>query len=191
MYKQCQTEQSAQRQRELEQGLLDMMCKRKFSDITVSELCQEMGVPRKAFYRYFDSKEGALYALIDHTLMEMESGYMVFPGKRTSGDALNTMKTVFSSWKEKRQLLDALQYSNMTEVLIQRSVIYSSNHHTIPTILRKQDKQLEEYTNTFVNAGLVALLTHWHYNGYQTSVEDMAKLALRLFREPLFNPIVE
>ncbi len=38
---------------------------------TIMELCSWLDIPRKAFYRYFSSKEGALYALIDHTLMDL------------------------------------------------------------------------------------------------------------------------
>ena len=77
MYRFCKTEQSFQRQRELEQGLLSMMEHKRFEEISVSDLCDRMGIPRKSFYRYFSSKDGALYALIDHTLayfFEMPTG---------------------------------------------------------------------------------------------------------------------
>jgi len=49
MYKQCRTEQSARRQRELEQGLVQVMLKRQYDEISVSDLCAEIDVPRKAF----------------------------------------------------------------------------------------------------------------------------------------------
>ena len=62
MYKLCKTEQSAARQRELEQSLAAMMLVRRYEDISVSEFCSYAGIPRKAFYRYFSSKDGALYA---------------------------------------------------------------------------------------------------------------------------------
>ena len=78
MYKLCKTEQSAARQRQLEQGLLQVMSTSRYEDINVSGLCQKMGIPRKSFYRYFSSKDGALHALIDHTLME----YGIFDEKR-------------------------------------------------------------------------------------------------------------
>ena len=35
MYKRCITEQSARRQRELEQGLLEVMATRRYEDITI------------------------------------------------------------------------------------------------------------------------------------------------------------
>ena len=72
MYKLCKTEQSAARQRQLEQGLLQIMQTQQYEDISISDLCDRLGIPRKSFYRYFSSKDGALMALIDHTLMEFE-----------------------------------------------------------------------------------------------------------------------
>ena len=60
MYKQCQTEQSTARQRQLEQGLLQIMQKRHYDEISVSDLCEELGIPRKSFYRYFASKDGGI-----------------------------------------------------------------------------------------------------------------------------------
>ena len=73
MYKLCKTEQSARRQRQLEDGLLAAMQNMRYEDISISDLCQQLGIPRKSFYRYFTNKEGALYGLLDHNLMEFES----------------------------------------------------------------------------------------------------------------------
>ena len=73
MYKQCRTEQSSNRQRILEQGLLDAMIQQHYDSISVSDLCSRMGIPRKSFYRYFSGKEGALHALIDHALLDYEN----------------------------------------------------------------------------------------------------------------------
>ena len=77
MYKLCKTEQSAARQKELEQGLLAAMSVQNYEEITISDLCKKMNIPRKSFYRYFTSKEGALHALLDHTILEFE--FLHFP----------------------------------------------------------------------------------------------------------------
>ena len=81
MYKLCKTEQSAKRQREIEGALFDLLMKKSYSDITVTEICDVLSMPRKAFYRYFDSKDDTLYALIEHTMAE----YNDFPAKARSG----------------------------------------------------------------------------------------------------------
>ena len=70
MYKTCHTEESTRRQRELEQGLLEAMGRQPYKKITLTELCRQLNVPRKTFYRYFPTKEDCLLALIDHTLSD-------------------------------------------------------------------------------------------------------------------------
>ena len=81
MYKLCKTEQSATRQKMLELGLLNCMLTRHYEEISVSDLCTAMDIPRKSFYRYFSGKDGALHALIDHTLMGYE-GFLYRKGHR-------------------------------------------------------------------------------------------------------------
>ena len=68
MYKLCKTEKSIERQKLFQTTLLSMMKKQKYHDITVTSLCKEMGIPRKTFYRYFDSLEDVLFMIIDDTL---------------------------------------------------------------------------------------------------------------------------
>ena len=86
MYKLCKTEQSAQRQRQLEEGLLTAMKTKRYEEITISDLCEQMDIPRKSFYRYFSSKDGALHALIDHTLLDFEQHTGILSGN-AAGDA--------------------------------------------------------------------------------------------------------
>ena len=70
VYKICHSEESSRRQRELEQGLLAAMERLPYARITLTELCRELQVPRKTFYRYFPTKDDCLLALIDHTLAD-------------------------------------------------------------------------------------------------------------------------
>ena len=71
MYKICKTEESSARQRSVEQTLQQMLLSRQIENISVSDLCMAAGIPRNSFYRYFDSCEDVLYALIDHTLLDI------------------------------------------------------------------------------------------------------------------------
>ncbi|MCI9067190.1 MAG: TetR/AcrR family transcriptional regulator [Lachnospiraceae bacterium] len=49
-------------------SLLNLMHRKSFSDITVSELVREAGVARASFYRNYDSKEDVLLTLIEDVL---------------------------------------------------------------------------------------------------------------------------
>ena len=131
MYKLCKTEQSAQRQRQLEEGLKKVMLTKHFEEISVSDLCDQLQVPRKSFYRYFSSKDGALYGLIDHTMMEYER-FAVARQKVTGRTLSNELESFFQFWVEHKDLLDALQKSGLSGVLIERSISHALGETVMP-----------------------------------------------------------
>ena len=57
MYKICKTKQSADRQRYISDVLFKMLLRHSIDEISISSLCQKAKIPRKAFYRYFDTLE--------------------------------------------------------------------------------------------------------------------------------------
>ena len=183
MYKLCKTEQSAKRQRELEQGLLKAMQQHSYEEISISELCQSMAVPRKSFYRYFSSKDGALYALIDHTLMEYET-FARETGVRTLHKDLERF---FRFWQQNSALVSALERSGLSGLLVQRAVAYSLND-VVSTIRFMADevREMKNQVMTFAVCGLLAMMLQWYQEGYKTSAREMAEMAQRLLTQPLF-----
>lgn len=105
MYKQCVREQASRRQRTLEQGLLEAMLRQDYEEISVSGLCESMGVPRKSFYRYFDCKDGALYALIDHALVDFGDDFLS-KGWSKNTAFLTVAERICDYWMERKQLQD-------------------------------------------------------------------------------------
>lgn len=189
VYKLCKTEQSANRQRELEQGLLAAMSGCHYDEISISDLCERMQIPRKSFYRYFSGKDGALHALIDHTLMHYETRNIHF----IVGKASSTRKELeyfFQFWKDQKPLLDALARSGLSGVLIERSIDYALEemgfHKSVTnqTILGEQ-----EHTIMFAICGLMTMTVHWHHSGYASPVHQMATVAARVLTKPLFQEI--
>lgn len=186
MYKQCETEQSAARQRAMEQGLLEMMGQRRYEDISVSDLCAFLGVPRKTFYRYFSGKDGALFSLIDHILM----GFSVFMDPASSpgrGDQLAEMEAVFRFWKEKDTFLTALEKSGLSGILVERAIRYSQSQTVFPSFLSLDEQEQRDYTMKFAVCGLMSIVIQWHSDGFPQSPGHMAKIALRLLGKPLFS----
>lgn len=185
MYKLCKTEQSAQRQRQLEAGLLLAMNTKRYEDITISDLCTQMGVPRKSFYRYFSSKDGALYALLDHTLMEFEK----FTEPYQPGEARTLQKDLegfFLFWVRRKPLLDVLERSGLSGVLIERAITYASEVVFPVRLLPGEPRQVQKQVVTFSVCGLMTMMITWHHGGYQEGSRDMARVAARLLCQPLF-----
>lgn len=188
MYKACKTEQSAARQRELEQGLLAAMSSHPFDEISISDLCTQIGIPRKSFYRYFSSKEGALHALLDHTLMEIETSHLTAEEKKPLS-LTKELERFFQDWKNQKPLLDALNRSGLGNVLIERAVelAVSSSIGTSNRLLARDADQQKGHATAFLICGLMSTVLQWHHSGYQESPAQMAQIAFRLLTQPLIS----
>lgn len=186
MYKMCKTEQSAQRQRQLEQGLLKAMSTRHYDEISVSDLCSQIGIPRKSFYRYFSGKDGALHALIDHTLLEYES----FPAAAKEGETRTYQKDLerfFRFWRKQKPMLDALARSGLGGVLIERAIDHALSDAGTPTRFLHQDEKIaREHATMFGVCGLMSMMLQWHQGGYTQPPQLMASIAVQLLTRPLF-----
>lgn len=190
MYKLCKTEQSAARQRELERSLASLMIIRRYEEITVSDFCVHAGIPRKAFYRYFSSKDDALYALLDHTMLEFEffSDPYILGAPQTQQ---RNLERFFRFWKEQKLLLDALENSGLSGVLMERAISNVSHDAQSRRHRRKLDAKVCDYVIRFTICGIMTMVINWHHCGYQESIQEMAQITLRLVNEPLIPMLQE
>ena len=192
MYKECKTEKSAKRQYEIEQAFLDLLLSKHYKEITVCELCNIANIPRKAFYRYFDDKEGVLRALIHHTLVR----YGEFSAKSTNARRTVTseIEQFFMYWKEElpRKLLKALNDSDLLNELISISIDFSSSRLlNLNKFLNEEDKKISKDMFCFIITGLMALMLSWHREGYERTTAEMASITCRLLTAPIFPSLSE
>lgn len=186
MYKLCKTEQSATRQRELELELLKAMGSRQYEEITVSDLCDQIGIPRKSFYRYFSGKEGALHALIDHTILDFETRFSIVSTKEVRGFQQG-LEQFFRFWQAQKPLLDALDRSNLSGVLMERAIANavrdanSAYHYLSPEM-----QELRSHATMFGVCGIMSMVITWHHEDYPHNAAYMAKLATQMMTKPLF-----
>lgn len=190
MYKLCKTEQSARRQRQLEEGLLTAMLNQRYEDISISDLCDQMQIPRKSFYRYFASKDGALHALIDHRLMDYETrkGSTKIGGKE--GVYLD-LPWFYEFWMTQKSLLDALERSDLSGILVSRSIAYSQQEQLMDFGSRQyiQDKDYHKNAIAFAVCGLMTLVIQWHRDGYRQTPTEMAEITHKIMSKPLISAV--
>ena len=187
MYKLCKTEQSAARQRQLELGLLEMMHSVPYDQISITDLCDRLQIPRKAFYRYFADKDGALHGLIDHTLMDFET--FSHPLPLESRTITGELEKFYRFWKAQKPLLDALSRSGISQILIHRSIQHAVNDNWISGRFMAADPEFRHpRIIQFAMWGMMSMMLQWHSNGFPESTTDLAKLTARLLTQPLFSP---
>ena len=166
MYKICKTEKSMERQKLFQTTLLAMMKKIKYQDITVTSLCKEMEIPRKTFYRYFDTLDDVLTLIIDDTLTE------AFLNLEVKAD----VEGFFSYWKKEKALLDVLEKSGMSSVLVNHLYMRMENGR-----LNKElsDKDLKHASYV---AALMTMLITWHHTGMKHTPKEMSDLVKEVFK---------
>lgn len=174
MYKYCATEESAQRQRQLENCLLELMLTENYPQITISQICDRAGISRKSFYRYFSSKEGCLYALLDHAIFDGAAYYI--PDHRIGHSNQLIYQRFFSYWKQNAPLLDALDRNSMGQLLAERVLAYTvQEEREFRSFFREQADESSE-RSIFYICGMIGLLLTWHKNGFNKSATQMANI---------------
>ena len=184
MYKHCITEESSRRQHQIEQNLLELMLLKPYEQISVKEICDLAGISRKSFYRYFGNKDGALHALVYHTLMHFNDLQL----HATTADIQQASEAFFLFWKEHDPLLQVLTNNRLYHVLIQ----------CILDFIRQEEAGFLRLLNTgtggvsqsrllFTVSGMVTLVIVWRQDGYTTSVSEMGRILHQLMLTPLIS----
>ncbi|MGM9594004.1 MAG: TetR/AcrR family transcriptional regulator [Candidatus Onthomonas sp.] len=185
MYKHCHTEQSIQRQRHIALTFVELLQTRSFSQVQVSELCRRAQVPRKAFYRYFDSKEDIIRYLADGMVsvcaqVELEPGAALGPEGR---EQCIRFFRLCQSWTNELRVLTSQEcfglFSNTFVIsVVDRQLGYSRSN---------VDQKQKRLATIFSTAGYLNLLVYWTRHGFQESPEEMGGLLYQMFTEPLYK----
>lgn len=176
MYRKCVTEVSARHQQQAEQALLTLMGRMAFEDITVTELCREAGLSRRVFYHLFNSKTGALYALLDHVILE-SAGW----GTEIRDQSLR----FFCYWKAHSALLDALQSNQLSGLLLERMIGCVLNEDFDIRYWLKEKGWRDEDVIVYHITGTMGLVYRWYYSGFRESPEEMAALLDKIITFPI------
>lgn len=166
LYRKCITEKTAIGQKQITESLLQLMQIKPFSEITVTQLCRHAGVSRRMFYYLFTNLSGALYALIDRKILEVEIG----------GE--NRLADFFKYWKEQKVLLDTLEKNSMSGLLLERMIVrVLQEDYDVHNWLQNHGwKNHNRDLIVFGFTGLMGLVSSWYYSGYDRTPEEMAAL---------------
>lgn len=184
MYKICKTEKSLKRQRELENGFLDYLETVSYFNTDVSKICRHLNIPRKTFYRYFDSKEDILHALIDHRLSDMDV-FITNPENPSHISIRSDAAFFFTFWLNERRFLDILYRNHLRNVIMSRvcSREYSEKREYTYGGWNLDSK--DHYVHDFLMSGIMSLMLQWHTDGFQKPIEELAALVETLYATPL------
>ncbi|MBR2046293.1 MAG: TetR/AcrR family transcriptional regulator [Agathobacter sp.] len=165
MYKVCKIEKSIERQKLFQTTLLSMMKKTKFQEITVTSLCKQMEIPRKTFYRYFDSLEDVLYMTMDEALTE---GFLFL-------EVQTDVVGFFRYWKKKKSLLDVLEKNGLSYMLTTRS------HEQLEENIKNGQLTNRDLRYAGYISAIMTILLMWHHSGMKQTEEEISQQLKEMF----------
>lgn len=188
MYKTCSTELSALRQQQLEDCLLKNMLVKPYTEISISELCQQASISRKSFYRYFGNKDDCLCALLDRVLMA--SSQSTVSGQPEPNNLEEEFVQILSFWKTQSDLLSVLISNDLTDLLLARMIQYiTQEERSFLKYIGILDEIGDDDFLLFSLTGFLSVLLNWANNGFRKPVSQMAAIFTELFTQPLMSVV--
>jgi AcrR family transcriptional regulator len=185
MLKECKTERSSARQRLIEDALFDMMRRRSYDEITVTDLCEQLAMPRKAFYRYFDSKDSALVGLVVRFLSSYAEKNAAVEGQPRS--LYREMENYFSFWQGNREMLEVLDKNGKLSLIIEISLNFPIDKIiSLRRLLPDEEDGMRLNVYRFAIGGLISIMIDWFREKFATPKGEMARLAVRILTKPPF-----
>lgn len=144
------------------EALLQLMKKKPFKDISITEICERAGVTRMSFYRNFESKEDILYkkvrAVTNAFLKESGISYR----KNTTEQYFVTL---FTHMKKQKDLCLALY---------QAGLIHFVKEEFDRGFIEIYRGVYDDYKSYFLAGGVYNAFLLWMMNGYKESPKEVA-----------------
>ncbi len=157
----------------------ELLKKKSYSKITVSDIAAHALLDRRTFYRHFRTKEDVLKRYCAKITLEL--GDLIKESETFNKEVLT--KSFFQFWKNHIEFIDLLQRDNMMYFLL-------SEMDTLLSILRSiirpdiDESKITAETNYYLSffiGGYYNLLLKWIETGATSSPESMAKIITTLF----------
>ena len=166
-------------QKQIMDALMRLLKEKKFSDITVSQLCKEAEVSRQTFYSLYESKENVVKDLIAACQSDPEAAHTAHGSCCQEGSA----STVFSSFGRYLSLhRDLMQMLSDNDILY---LLYQSLYSAIigcEFFLHDEQKREREYAANFIAGGFTGIATAYVNCGTEDIPEYLEREINLLFR---------
>lgn len=177
---------SRRRQQQIEECLYENILRTSWQSISITDICQQVGISRKAFYNYYRDKEDCLNAYIDRVLRDtvLETSQSL-PDNTSSLDASISL---LEHWRKNKDFLTVIKRNRLTYYLLARCLQYvQTENRSIHELLSTENIPTDLDILTCYMTIQMTLILLWHERDFDTPVEEMARKFVRLVHEPLIS----
>lgn len=139
------------------EAILQLLNKKKYDDITITDIAEKAGVTRITFYRNFESKDDIIKQYIQN----------IFSQYKWS-DKLDTTYQIFDFFYKNKKTIDLLYKSNLQFFLVD-NILINFNY-------KKDDPNIIAYSKVMVAYLVFGLCDEWYKRGMVESPEEIISL---------------
>ena len=161
----------------LMQSLLDMMNKKNYAEITVTEIAEHALLSRRTFYRIFDSKEQVLQQYFLSICDEYITGFQ----KDTHYSVVQIVEIFFIFWEKNIDFLLILQRNHLFYYLLEElNAVLPTIHNIVRGDQSLYSSDLEKKFALLSSAGaLWNILSEWVQIDNRPSPKEISEMMLR------------
>lgn len=185
--KHCSTPTAYRRQRQIEDCLYENLLHTPYHSISVSDLCRQVGISRKAFYNYYHDKDACFGAIIDRFSREaILCASTTVPDDAT---ALEATIAFLEYWKSQKAYWDIIVRNELLPLVLVRNIHYFlTEEATFLDLLNTPEVKSDTDILACCVSVQITLILQWHLRNFDTPVEEMARKFLRLMHTPMIPP---
>lgn len=166
-------------------ALLELLVKKPYNQITITEISSQAQLARRTFYRNFDTKEDILNLYIQKLISE----YIELLGQEDTLKIYNVARVYFTFWNKHLDFLILMEKNNLLYMLLEKYNKY------LPIIHNKFKKNKEdslnnnvlEYILAFSAGGFWNTLIKWVHEGAKKTPDQMAALVHMIVNDTILE----
>ena len=180
MYKNSKNKQVVYSLDTLSDSLYRLLLNKPFSEITVTEICNNCDITRKTFYRNCDD----IYDLIDYR-MDQEIINSLESISWYHSPTPDIVLTFFRYWEQRKPMLTMLYrkglFTHFKGRVLKICTQYD-DYRKITSVIGQSSLEEKEYYDAFVIGGIIQLMESWISHGFDLSAEQVTNVFL-LFKQ--------
>lgn len=169
MYYKQKNKTAIRSQHMIADALFQLMKRKPFQQISVTEICAEAAVGRKTFYRNFELREDVIEFQLDLMRDEYQAELAELPVEQQ-------LQHHFVYIQKNADYFYNLYQNGLYQIAHEKFSVILPN--TMP--VWSKDIIEQEYRSAYIVAGIEALQRVWIGRGYQESVEQVVEIARRM-----------
>ncbi len=152
-------------------ALFNLMKKKKYDEISITEITNKAGVSRVSFYRNFNSKEDIIKKWIENTTDNFLSNSDINYKKDSTKEYLKKLFHHLEKYKEQSLLI------------YKANLIYLIKDIFESKLLSVHEKEYNNYKSYFLAGGIFNIYYYWLINGCKESSEEIAEKLVDLMQK--------